>query len=170
MSKANNPQTTSLLSTRLSIQDVKALAKQVPTPQLIALTKEGTATESRNAAWALTHKTDKEVQQMPQQELVDIILSTPYEWVQRMILSLVERQEIGPEFSTSLLNFCLFRMVNPQFPTGIQALCLKLAYRMSLHYPELAHEFRQTVLLAQDQDFTPGMAHLLRKLRSGKPL
>lgn len=165
-----NKPTITQFSTRLNIREIRNLAKQFSTQELLLLITEGDKIVARNAAWALTHKTDKEVQSIPQQELVHIILESDYEWVQRMLLSVVERQSITKEFSTDLLDFCLFRMVNPDYPCGIQALCLKLAYRMSRYYPELAHEFDQVVQMAQHIDFKPGMAHLLKKLNSGKSL
>ena len=165
-----NKPTISQFTTRLNIGAIRNLAKQFPTQELLSLITDSNKIVVRNAAWALTHKTDKEVQSIPQQELVNIILASDYEWVQRMLLSVLERQFIEKEFSPDLLNFCLFRMVNPDYPCGIQSLCLKLAYRMSRYYPELAHEFDQIVQMAQYNDFKPGMVHLLKKLNAGKAL
>ena len=67
---------------------------------------------------------------------------------------------------TDFLDFCLLHMHMPEEPPGVQSLCMKLAHRMCLPYPELLHEFYETLSLMQPEDCKPGMKHLINKMKN----
>ncbi|MCF0160425.1 MAG: hypothetical protein HUJ99_06505 [Bacteroidaceae bacterium] len=71
--------------------------------------------------------------------------------LRRLLLNVIERQTIQPqEMDADFLDFCFSHMVSPAETPGIQSLCMKLAFQQCRHYPELLHEFNETLSLMQD--------------------
>jgi hypothetical protein len=147
--------------------EVRALAKEVPCSLLLpCLAEEEDIRVARNAAWVLTHKSPTEIRTLPQDGLIDLSLATPDTSLRRLTLCLVERQGIAAEeVRTDFLDFCLLHMRLPQEPPGVQALCMKLAYSMCSPYPELLHEFQETLNLMQPEQHKPGVKHLINKIK-----
>jgi hypothetical protein len=146
--------------------EVRALAKEVPCSLLLPCLAEEDIRVARNAAWVLTHKSPTEIRTLPQDGLIDLSLATPDTSLRRLTLCLVERQGIAAEeVRTDFLDFCLLHMRLPQEPPGVQALCMKLAYSMCSPYPELLHEFQETLNLMQPEQHKPGVKHLINKIK-----
>lgn len=147
--------------------EVRALAKELPCSLLLpCLAEEEDIRVARNAAWVLTHKSPTEIRTLPQDGLIDLSLATPDTSLRRLTLCLVERQGIAAEeVRTDFLDFCLLHMRLPQEPPGVQALCMKLAYSMCSPYPELLHEFQETLNLMQPEQHKPGVKHLINKIK-----
>lgn len=147
--------------------EVRALAKEVPCSLLLpCLAEEEDIRVARNAAWVLTHKSPTEIRTLPQDGLIDLSLATPDTSLRRLTLCLVERQGVAAEeVRTDFLDFCLLHMRLPQEPPGVQALCMKLAYSMCSPYPELLHEFQETLNLMQPEQHKPGVKHLINKIK-----
>lgn len=121
---------------------------------------------ARNAAWILTHKPTSELLQLPQDKLTTLALTTHDTSLRRLVLALIERQGVKKEdMRTDLLDFCLQHMTMPDEPPGVQALCLKLANQMCGYYPELKHEFAETLNLIEADHYKSGMRHLIIKTR-----
>lgn len=155
------------ITQRIGIDDVKRLAHEMPVEELFAMMRSDDPTTSRNAAWVMTHKSDSQIAQLPQDQLIDIILATPLVALRRLCLNLVERQPIDPdEMRADFLDFCLEHMVSLDEPSGVQALCMKLAHRMCSFYPELQHEFQETLRLVHTEHYKPGLTHLIKKLKT----
>lgn len=154
------------LSKRIGINEVKALAKDVPPTELYELMRSDDDTTRRNAAWAMTHKSDSEIALLPQQELIDLVLTTESTPLRRLTLNLIARQPMEAEgVRSDFLDFCMAHMVMLEEPPGVQALCMKLAHRMCGFYPELMHEFRETLRLIHIEHYKPGMRCVIKKLR-----
>ncbi|MBO4600345.1 MAG: hypothetical protein J5641_06360 [Bacteroidales bacterium] len=154
------------LASQMSGDDVRRLARELPARQLYDNIFGTDNRVARNAAWALTHKPASELIPLPQDRLVDFALSTPDTSLRRLTLALIERQGIKEEdMRTDLLDFCLRHMVLLDEPSGIQALCLKLAYQMCGYYPELMREFEETLNLMQPESYKAGMRHLIMKTK-----
>ena len=146
--------------------EVRVLAKEVPCALLVPLLYDGDMRVARNAAWVLTHKPVSQIRTLPYNDLIDLTMSTPDTPLRRLVLNLVEKQEITEEsMRTDFLDFCLLHMRLPQEPPGVQALCMKLAYSMCSHYPELLHEFQVTLDIMQPEQHKPGVEHLIAKLK-----
>ena len=147
--------------------EVRTLAREVPCSLLLpCLAEEEDIRVARNAAWVLTHKSPTEIRTLPQDGLIDLSLATPDTSLRRLTLCLVERQGIAAEeVRTDFLDFCLLHMRLPQEPPGVQALCMKLAYSMCSPYPELLHEFQETLSLMQPEQHKPGVKHLINKIK-----
>jgi hypothetical protein len=91
-------------------------------------------------------------------------MTTPDTPLRRLTLCLVEKQPIlEEEINTDFLDFCLLHMRLIQEPPGVQALCMKLAYRMCSFYPELMHEFQVNLSIIQPELLKPGVKHLIKK-------
>ena len=109
---------------------------------------------ARNAAWVMTHFSQRLRRELRcrQNEFIDIILSSDdNQGLRRMLLSVVEFQGIAEEdLRTDFLDFCLEHLKMPGEAPGIQALCRKLSFQQCKYFPELMHEFKETVLLMQD--------------------
>ena len=155
-----------ILECQMSGEDVKRLAREVPAERLYESIFDTDNRVARNSAWALTHKPASELIPLPQDRLVDFALSTPDTSLRRLTLALIERQGIKEEdIRTDLLDFCLQHMMMLSEPPGVQALCLKLAHQMCGYYPELMHEFEETLNLMQPEHYKAGMRHLIMKTK-----
>ena len=156
-----------VLRSSLGGAEVRALAKEVPCSLLLPRLYDEDIRVARNAAWVLTHKPVSQIRTLPYNGLIDLTMATPDTSLRRLTLNLVEKQEITEEsMRTDFLDFCLLHMHMPEEPPGVQALCMKLAHRMCLPYPELLHEFYETLSLMQPEDCKPGMKHLINKMKN----
>ena len=118
----------------------------------------------RNVIWRMTHQTKSLVDQLPHDPLFELATTTSDTSLRRLVLNLVERQPLDKEnLRTDFLDFCLTHMIMLEEPPGVQALCMKLAYRMCSFYPELLHEFYATLNLMQTEHYKPGLTHLIKK-------
>ena len=90
--------------------------------------------------------------------------------LRRLTLALLERLDWRtagddvPEHYMVLLDFCLLHMMLADEPYGVRALCMKLAYQISLPYAELLNELRQSLLLLQPSELGPGVRHTRNKI------
>lgn len=154
------------LEERIGIGEVKELARKVPLMELYEQLKSDDDRTRRNAAWTLTHKSDSEIARLPQQEMIELILTTESIPLRRMVLSLVERQPMEEEdIRSDFLDFCMSHMVMLEEPSGVQSLCMKMAYRMCSFYPELMHEFQETLSIMHTEHYKPGLKSLIKKLK-----
>ena len=151
----------------MHIDDIKALAQRAHREEkfrdgLFEEMQGDDLREARNAAWALTHLPDEDNKYIDEHrdELVRLATSTPEVPVRRLSMTLLERLEWGiDDVRTDLLDFCLERMVMNDEPYGVRSLCIKLAYMMCRHYPELKAELRQSLLLMERTEMGSGVRH-----------
>ncbi len=94
------------------------------------------------AAWVFTHFSSAENQWLydKQNELVDEVLICRHPGKRRLLLALILKQPLPEVPRTDFLDFCLDRMISKQELPGVQTICMKLAYEMSRHIPELKQE------------------------------
>ncbi len=172
----------------LHIEDIRAMARLAHSDGtyregLFASMLGDDRTEAVHAAWALTHlpKSDLVWLAGHRSELVDIAVSTADTSLRRLSLALLERlawpanghvnggaDSEPPEYYTLLLDFCFTHMMLATEPYGVRSLCMKLAYKLSLPYPELLGELRQNLLLLEPSDLGPGVRHTRNKILNNK--
>lgn len=71
-------------------------------------------------------------------------LKTDSSSVRRLSLNIVDRLEMKEEdLRSDLYDFCLDHAVDVEELPGIQAICMKIAYRISTFYPELMAELKR---------------------------
>ena len=72
------------------------------------------------------------------------------------------------DLRTDFLDFCMAKMTDAGEFSAIQAVSMKLAYRMCLFYPELTDELMR-ILDAMETDFyKPAVISTRRRILSGK--
>lgn len=136
--------------------------------------------EAVHAAWALTHlpKQDNGSIAKHREELVALATTTADTSLRRISLALLERidwelqySDDAPESYVALLNFSMEHMMMGDEPYGVRALCMKLAYTLSLPYPELLEELRRSLTMIEPAELSAGVRHtrnkILGKLVSG---
>jgi hypothetical protein len=126
---------------------------------------------TRSALWGLTKAGKEELSQLQVilNEFIDQAMRTDNSSVRRLSLNIVERLEMSEDdLRTDFLDFCLDHMMDVEEFPGVQAVCMKLAYRMCKFYPELMDELKRT-LEAMDIDYyKPAVKCARSRILSGK--
>ena len=153
----------------LHVHEIKALALQSHSDpslreQLFAALLGDDRTEAVQAAWTLTHLPKKDNNHIAnhREELTHTAISTPDPSLRRLTLTLLERLDWSapddpPEHYMRLLDFCLRHMMLADEAYGVRSLCMKLAYKLSIPYPELLGELRRSLLLLEPSELGSGV-------------
>ena len=115
---------------------------------------------ARSALWGLTKATDKELSELQViiNELIDQAIQTENSSVRRLTLNIIERLSMDEDdLRTDFLDFCFEHMVCIEEFSGIQTLCMKLAYRMCTFYPELMDELKRTLEAMEIDYYKPAV-------------
>ena len=126
---------------------------------------------ARNALWTLTKATDKEIAllQPMLDELTDQALSTESSSVRRLSLNIIDRLEMKEDdLRSDLYDFCLDHAVNVEELPGIQAVCIKIAYRISTFYPELMAELKRILEGMEIEYYKPAVKSIRNRILTGK--
>lgn len=162
----------------MHIEEIKVIARRAHSDAafregLFSALQGDDHTEAVHAAWALTHlpKEDNNHIASHREELTHKAISTPDTSLRRITLSLLERIEWTvtdpddvPQYYVELLDFCMEHLTRAEETYGVMALCMKLAYRLSLPYPELLEELRQSLLLTDAAELSAGVRHTRNKI------
>ena len=126
---------------------------------------------ARSALWGLTKASKGELAQLQVllNELIDQAMQTENSSVKRLTLNIIERLKLSEDdLRSDFLDFCLDHMTDvSEFP-GIQAVCMKLAYRMCQFYPELMDELKRTLEAMEIEYYKPAVKGLRMKILSGR--
>ena len=126
---------------------------------------------ARSALWGLTKARKEELSQLQVilNEFIDQAIRTENSSIRRLSLNIIERLEMSEEdLRTDFLDFCLDHMIDVEEFPGVQAVCMKLAYRMCKFYPELMDELKRT-LEAMDIDYyKPAVKCARSRILNGK--
>ena len=126
---------------------------------------------ARSALWGLTKARKEELSQLQVilNEFIDQAIRTENSSIRRLSLNIIERLEMSEEgLRTDFLDFCLDHMMDVEEFPGVQAVCMKLAYRMCKFYPELMDELKCT-LEAMDIDYyKPAVKCARSRILNGK--
>ena len=126
---------------------------------------------ARSALWGLTKATNEELSdlQVILNELIDKAMQTENSSVRRLTLNIIERLTLEEDdMRTDFLDFCFEHMVSIEEYSGIQTLCMKLAYRMCTFYPELMNELMRTLEAMEIDYYKPAVKGLRKKILSGR--
>lgn len=127
------------------------------------------------ATWTMSHFSleDNEWLYHKQDKLIDEVLICEHVGKRRLILALLYKQPLANIQRVDFLDFCLDRMVAKKEPTGVQSLCMKIAYELCRHTPELMQELK-TELEMIEGDLAPAIyasrKNILQAFRKGKSL
>jgi len=126
---------------------------------------------ARSALWGLTKAKDEELSELKviYNELIDQAMQTENSSVRRLSLNIIERLKMNEDdLRTDFLDFCFEHMVSIEEFSGIQTLCMKLAYRMCTFYPELMDELKRTLEAMEIEYYKPAVKCLRKRILSGK--
>lgn len=114
---------------------------------------------SYQALWVCTHFSSAEIEWLSQKqnELINAALSCPHNGRRRLLLNLVYQQPVADPPRVDFLDFCMERMVSREEPTGVQSVCMKLAYEMTRSFPELQHELRTLLEIMEPELLSPAL-------------
>ena len=127
--------------------------------------------EAVHAAWALTHlpKEDNNHIAAHREALTSLATTTPDTSLRRITLTLLNRldwtlDDEAPDYYVTLLDFCMEHLMIADETYGVRSLCMKLSYTLSLPYPELLEEVRQSLLLIEPSELGSGVRHTRNKI------
>lgn len=139
--------------------------------ELYSLISEADARTGYNALWVLTHFSDEDLRwlQPERNKLIDYLLSTDHTGKKRTLLTILDRLAADAgDIRTDYLDYCL-RNINSAEPYAIRALCMKQAYAMCSHFPDLLQEFMAEMELLDQSQLSPGLSaarrNILKKVR-----
>lgn len=112
---------------------------------------------SANAMWVCTWGEIGSLEPV-RDKLVRLAITTGNSSIRRLSLTLLERMAWGrDDVRGDLLDFCLERMMLSTEPSGVRALCIKIAYLQSRNYPELLEELEMTLDMLKDMRMSPAV-------------
>jgi len=126
---------------------------------------------ARNALWTLTKATDKEIAQLQPMldELIDQALKTDSSSVRRLSLNIIDRLEMKEEdLRSDLYDFCLEHAVDVEELPAIQAISMKIAFRISTFYPELMAELKRILEGMEIEYYKPAVKSIRTRILTGK--
>lgn len=155
-----------ILSSRISGSDAKALAQADFKEELFQLLFDPDKRTSDNAAWVMTHlpKTADPWLTERQNTLIDEAMRTSSTTKRRLIMNLLDRTSFEPDrIRTDFLDFC-FNTILSDEPIGVKTLAIKLAYAQSASYPELLEEVNATLRIMEPDELPAALKHLRGKM------
>ena len=126
---------------------------------------------ARTALWGLTKAKDEELSELKviYNELIDQAMQTENSSVRRLTLNIIEKLKMDEDdLRTDFLDFCFEHMVSIEEFSGIQTLCMKLAFRMCTFYPELMDELKRTLEAMEIDYYKPAIKCLRKRIFSGR--
>lgn len=123
--------------------------------------------KARNAAWVMTHFSDKLIATLQPRlnEFIDLIMTTDNISLRRLILNIVDRLILTEEdLRTDFLDFCMEHMMSLEEPPGVQTLCMKLAYKQCSFFPELKEEYFNLLNIMEVENYAICVKCLHKKM------
>ena len=161
-----------LLSSRISGNDAKALAKGDFKEELFQLLFDEDKRTSDNAAWVMTHlpKTVDAWLTERQNVLIDEAMRTESTTKRRLIMNLLERTSFEQDsIRTDFLDFC-FNIILSDEPIGVKTLAIKLTYAQSIYYPELLEELNTALQMMEPEVLPAALRYIRNKMMKKKGL
>ena len=122
---------------------------------------------SDNAAWVLSHlnKDGRAWLELKQSELIDEAMTTASTTKCRLLLSILLKQTFASDaIRTDFLDYCFENVVSPKQEVGIRSLCVYLAHKQCVCYPELLNELETSLYLLERETLSPGLHHAQKKV------
>ena len=126
---------------------------------------------ARSALWGLTKASKEELSllQVILNEFIDQAMQTDNSSVRRLSLNVIERLDINEDnLRTEFIDFCFDHIVSIEEFSGIQSVCMKLAYRMCTFYPELMEELNRILKTMDIEFYRPAVKSVRSKILNGK--
>jgi len=153
-----------ILSIRTGIKTIKEIINYTQNnddrkKELYALLYDSDEVVSYQAAWVMCHfsKEDNKWLYDKQNEMIEELFVCNHTGKRRLILTLLQKQSFSNPVRLDFYDFCMERLFSENEPTGVQTLCLKIAFQISRNIPELFNEFFHTLKLLEPDFLKPGL-------------
>lgn len=160
------PDLKTILSSRISGDEAKALAQGDFKEELFQLLFDADKRTSDNAAWVMSHwpKTADAWLTERQNTLIDEVMRTKSTTKKRLILNLLERTTFEQDqIRTDFLDFC-FNLILSDEPVGVKTLAIKLTHAQCAHYPELRDELNTMLQMMEPEVLPAALKHIRCKM------
>ena len=111
---------------------------------LIQLTKDSQI----KIAWRATWACEKLCKMYPEwfvpyyEQLIQELPDSPHDGIKRLRLSILYQLPVTGDFPVTLFDYCINHMLSPGESIAVQALCMKLAYKLCMQEQELLRELK----------------------------
>ena len=157
----------------LSLSEIKRLCNQAEADvdtrqQLINAAFSADTRTATNALWAFTHFDDDHIALLAdiRPQLIHLAMTAKLPALRRLPLNIILRlPQVDDETDVEFINFCIARITSATEPYAIRALCMKLAFKLCRHYPDLLNELNLTLDSLDSEPPSPGLYSALRQMR-----
>ncbi|TCK80614.1 hypothetical protein [Albibacterium bauzanense] len=156
------------LSQRINMDDMQEIIYRIQDnglkkQELFSLLFDPNDKVAFQAAWVMSHFSLKENEWLfcKQDEMIDEVLICQHTGKRRLILTLLYKQPLVSLLRVDFLDFCLERMITKKEPSGIQSLCMKIAFELCRSSSELMQEFKAALEMMEGES-SPAI-HVARK-------
>lgn len=167
------------LSERIHIQNIRELVHFIQNDErlreeIYQLIFDEDDFISYQTLWVCTHFSKAEIEWLSQKqnELIDEVLACPHESKRRLLLNIIYQQPVADPPRVDLLDFCMERMISRDEPTGVQSICMKLAYELTCSIPELQQELCAMLEIMEPELLSPALRsarnNILKAIKSRK--
>lgn len=147
-----------ILSQRIGMEDIREILRLTKhsdshKQELYDLIFDNDDHIAASAAWIFTHfsPNDNKWLYTKHDELIDEVLICTHNSKRRLILTILYKQPFANPPRVDLLDFCFARMLSAQEQSGVQTLCIKIAYEQCLSIPELKQELKATLEMMEGE-------------------
>lgn len=98
-------------------------------------------------------------------ELTSFAVETPYSGSRRILLSILLEHLPPTPLPVALLDYCFNRMLDPNEAIAVQALCIKLAYKLCTSEPDLLIELGLYLDSADLDYYSPAVRSCIKNTR-----
>jgi len=159
------------LSSKLSRNFVDAIVASVQNSpedfgQLYSLITNSDTKISWRAAWACEKLSESNPEWFAPnyEKIAALAISMKHSGTKRLLLSILYNLPVPSQFPVELYNSCLEKMLSSDEAIAIQALSVKLAYKIALKEPELLSEIRLYLENAETEYFSTGVKNCIRNV------
>lgn len=130
------------------------------------LTSDEKQTVSWRAIWACEKLSEKHPGWFVpmREEIIQRLLDCTHDGSKRLLMSILYNIPVSSPISIELLNYCFDHMLAPQESIGVQALSMRMAYKLCKNEPELLQELRLILENTEVDFYSTGVKTTLRNI------
>ncbi|WP_294590867.1 hypothetical protein [uncultured Bacteroides sp.] len=130
------------------------------------LTSDGKQTVSWRAIWVCEKLSEKHPDWFVpmREEIIQRLLDCKHDGSKRLLMSILYNIPVASPISIELLNYCFDHMLAPQESIGVQALSIRMAYKLCKNEPELLQELRLILENTEADFYSTGVKTTLRNI------
>lgn len=97
-------------------------------------------------------------------QLIQNVLNCTHDGIKRLWLSVLYQLPVTGEFPVALYDYCINHMLSPGESIAVQALCIKLAYKLCMLERELLCELKVYLENAEPEFYSTGVRCTLKNI------